>query len=221
MSKVNFGAFKNAWLDQVAADNTLAPLAFKLGWHFMKDCGRTLSKQGTIFSFRSQDGYAELLGIGTRHVRDLFTALRDRGHIAVKRAGKGNPNRTYPTLFDRQYSSGQNPSMTGTSVPFDRHSHDIMTGTKGPGNLIEEIPRGESGGGAKPTARLHAASIRSSLTLDVDAEGDARAPHASHSSRSDDSFNHEPWRQDDDEGTVEYDGPEDEPGVGGLDLWSE
>ncbi|TGS70398.1 hypothetical protein EN844_06560 [Mesorhizobium sp. M3A.F.Ca.ET.201.01.1.1] len=221
MSKINFAAFRNAWLDQVATDNTLAPLAFKLGWHFMKDCGRTLSKQGAIFSFRSQDGYAELLGIKTRHVRDLFTALRDRGHITVKRAGKGNPNRTFPTLFDRQNSAGQNDAMTGTFVPYDRHSDDIMTGTKVPGNLIEDISEEIQGRAGSPSpASLSSSTIpMSSSTLNLAAKGDARAPLASPSPRSV-NLNHESWKDEDDEGPVEYDGPEDEPG-GESNLWSD
>ncbi|RWM28498.1 hypothetical protein [Mesorhizobium sp.] len=181
MSKINFAAFRNAWLDQVATDNTLAPLTFKLAWWFMKDCGRTLSKQGALFSFRSQDGYAELLGIKTRHVGDLFKALRDRGHITVKRAGKGNPNRTFPTLYDRQNNADQNPSMTGTSVPFDRHSDDIMTGTKVPGNLIEDISEEIQGRASSPSPASSSSSTipMSSSTFNGDAKGNARAPLAS------------------------------------------
>ena len=117
-SKLNFAAFRNAWLDQVAADNGLPPMSFKLAWHFMKDCGRTLAKNGSMHSFRGQDGYAELLGIKTRHVRDLFMALRDRGHIEVKRGGKGNPNKTFPTLFDRQNNAVQESALTGTPTTF-------------------------------------------------------------------------------------------------------
>ncbi|RUW21993.1 hypothetical protein, partial [Mesorhizobium sp. M4B.F.Ca.ET.013.02.1.1] len=214
MSKINFAAFRNAWLDQVATDNTLAPLAFKLGWHFMKDCGRSLSKHGSIFSYRSQDGYAELLETSTRHVGDLFKALRDRGHITVKRAGKGNPNRTFPTLHDRQNSSDQNDAMTGTFVPFDRNSDVIMTGTEVPRNLIEDISEEIQGRASSPSPASPSSSTipMSSSTSNVAAKGDARAPLASPSPRSG-SFNHEPWRQDeDDEGAVEYDGPEDEPG---------
>jgi len=214
MSKFNFAAFRNAWLDQVAADNTLSPMAFKLAWHLMKDCGRTFSKQGAMFSFRSQDGYAELLGIKARHVRDLFTAMRDRGHMVIKRAGKGNPNRTYPALFDRQDSADQEDSMTGTFEHFDRHSHDIMTGTIVPGNLSEEIRKGDSGVGAKPTARLHASSNRSRSTLKVAAKGDASASHASPATRSNDVvFNHEPPLSQGDDGPEEYDGPEDDDDI--------
>lgn len=214
MSKLNFAAFKNAWLDQVAADNTLSPMAFKLAWHLMKDCGRTFAKQGAMFSFRSQDGYAELLGIKTRHVRDLFTAMRDRDHMVIKRGGKGNPNRTYPALFDRQFSADQGDLLTGTIDPFDRHSDVVMTGTIVPGNLIEEIHRGESGVGAKPTTRLHASSTRSRSTSKVAAKGDARASLAS-PALSTDGFNHAPFNEDDyqlgPEDIEDYDGPEDEP----------
>ncbi|TJU91095.1 MAG: hypothetical protein E5Y10_06930 [Mesorhizobium sp.] len=213
MSKFNFAAFRNAWLDQVAADNTLSPMAFKLAWHLMKDCGRTFSKQGAMFSFRSQDGYAELLGIKTRHVRDLFTAMRDRGHMVIKRAGKGNPNRTYPALFDRQNNADQEDLLTGTIDPFDRHSDVIMTGTIVPGNLIEDISEEIQGRPSRPSPASSSSSTINKAprsTIKGSCKGDDRALLASPAPRSDDSFNHEPWNQDGDDGPVDYDGPENE-----------
>lgn len=167
--KLSFSAFRHAWLDQVAGDASLPPMAFKLAWYFMKDCGRTLSKQGGVFSFRGQEGYAGLLGITARHVRDLFAALRGREHIQVKRGGKGHPNSTFPVLFDRHDSAGQNDALTGTIVPFDRNSDDILIGPKVPGILLEENRRGDSGASSKarPPDESRASSEGQSSTLEV------------------------------------------------------
>lgn len=149
----SFAAFRYAWLDQVAADDELPPIAFKLAWHLMKDCGRTFKRTGDIYSFRGQDSLGELLKVDPRYVRTLVDKLVEDRHLGKKRGGKGNPNRMFPKLFDRNSCSDQEDALTGTSDPFDRNSSVILTGTAVPPILIEDIYEEKQGGHkARPTA---------------------------------------------------------------------
>lgn len=140
----SFAAFRYAWLDQVAADDGLPPIAFKLAWHLMKDCGRTFKRTGDVYSFRGQDSLGDLLKVDPRYIRTLVDKLVEDGHLGKKRGGKGNPNRMFPMLFDRNSCSDQDDALTGTPEHFDRNSSVVLTGTPVPPILIEDNQGGHT-----------------------------------------------------------------------------
>lgn len=166
VARRQFARFRNAWLDQVVEDFELPAQAFKLAWHILKDCSRTLATRGDVYSFRGQESFAALLGIEDRQVRVLVKKLEARGHVMTKRGGKGNPNQTHPTLFDRQKNAGQENPLTGTSAHFDRHSNVVLTGEKMPAILSEDTSQdipSSSGGPLAPPLSSEASSASSTV----------------------------------------------------------
>lgn len=175
-----FNKRRFTWLDQVMADKESSAAA-RLAWYVSQDVARTFSSTSEEYSYRSQEGYAELLGIQVRQVRDQFNKLERRGHTMTKRRGKGNPNWTYLTLYDRQKTAdqetndrqetaAQNGGMTGSFPHDDRQSNVIMTGRKLPGNLIEDITD-DIRAGQQPAHDMSRAS--SEVTADSQVSGRA------------------------------------------------
>jgi hypothetical protein len=91
----DFTRRKFAWLDQVAADLSISPTAFRLAFIL---ASRFLNR-GTGDGWPSQETLGQLVGITPRGIRKLVDQLISRGHLAVIRGhGPGNSSRYRPIL---------------------------------------------------------------------------------------------------------------------------
>lgn len=98
----SFTANKFRWLDQVAADKSVAPLAFKLAYIVA-----TYINRETGDAWPSQETLAASLGIGVRAVRNASGQLVDAGHVSVMvTRGRGHSNRYRAVLKNRNDGSG-------------------------------------------------------------------------------------------------------------------
>src|SRR5262245_43667024 len=92
---------KFRWLDQVATDVQVSPLAFRLAYIVASYVNR---KSGDAWP--CQDTLAKALGIGARAVRKLATELVAHGHVQVTISrGRGNSNRYRPVVKNRNSRS--------------------------------------------------------------------------------------------------------------------
>lgn len=149
----DFGKLRYAWLDQVVADRTISPLAFKVA--YIIAC-RYLNRQSGD-AWPTQETLARAMEVTPRGIRKALSLLVDGGHIEVARArGRGAVNRYRLALNDRncgsfdedfegnhgssQYnvhrndSSAQPPEsevLTGTAVPLAEEPQFLQ-------NLYEE-----------------------------------------------------------------------------------
>jgi hypothetical protein len=115
------------WLDRVAADGNVSPLAFKLAYVINQHINR---RTGTAWP--SQQTLAAALGVTCRAVRKLTRELAP--HLTVS-SGRGRTTSVYQRiLLDRNDGSSQ----TGTTVPLREERNGRERGTVVPPELTEE-----------------------------------------------------------------------------------
>lgn len=111
----DFGKLRYVWLDQVVADRTVSPLAFRLA--YIIAC-RYLNQQSGD-AWPTQETLARVVEVTPRAIRKALSLLIDGGHIEVARArGRGAVNR-YRLAFDERNGSSHDDSFEGNN----RSSH--------------------------------------------------------------------------------------------------
>lgn len=156
----DFGKLKSIWLDQVVADRTVSPLAFKVAYIV---ANRYLNRQSGE-AWPTQETLARAVEVTPRAIRKALCLLIDGGHIDVTRArGRGGVNRYRLALNERNSSSSdeafegndcssqddlnrnnssaqkpENVALTGTAVPLAEEPQFLQ-------NLHEENPRSKEG----------------------------------------------------------------------------
>lgn len=127
-----------AWLNRLALDREVSPLAFRLafviGQHINRKTGDAWPSQQTL---------ADAIGATDRTVRTLVDQLAGQGHLVVA-PGRGprNPNR-YRLAENRKPASAFSIDETGSQLPLS----DGKTG-----NLAHENRKPASGINRKPTS---------------------------------------------------------------------
>jgi hypothetical protein len=95
MAADDFTKRKFTWLDQVVADLSISPSAFRLTFIL---ASRFVNRE-TGDGWPSQETLGQLVGITPRGIRKLVDQLISRGHLAVIRGhGPGNSSRYRPIL---------------------------------------------------------------------------------------------------------------------------
>jgi hypothetical protein len=131
------------WLRQVAYDCDLPPAASRASVALLQ----YFNRQKGGWAWMSQATLAQDLGISERTVRDVLSALVNRGHLIVNRRGKKETNRYRLALkdSDRQNSShhdrretADHAGVTGNSTSSDRQNRVKVTGEILPPNPIKE-----------------------------------------------------------------------------------
>ena len=130
----SFGRFKWLWLEQVYSDHDLPEAAHSVAFWLASKYLNAKSRD----CWPSQETLAVDAGMKERWVRKLLSMLVDRGHLLVRRGGKGASNHYRPVLYDRHDNAGHDEQKTGTSMPVDRHDCAFKTGTIVPPNLSKE-----------------------------------------------------------------------------------
>lgn len=156
----DFGKLRNIWLDQVVADRTVSPLAFKVAYIV---ANRYLNRQSGE-AWPTQETLARAVEVTPRAIRKALGLLIDGGHISVTRArGRAAVNRYRLAINERNDSSSneafegndsssqddlkrnnssaqkpENIALTGTPVPLAEEPQFLQ-------NLHEENLRSKEG----------------------------------------------------------------------------
>lgn len=124
--KDTFTRDRFAWLDQVLADDKVTDQAFVVAYALAT---KFLSRQKG-FAWPSLEALGKAVNKSARRVQPAVANLVARGHLTLKRGGKGHTNQYRLQLFDRTETSDHEPVKEDESV----RSNVDMTGQECPIN---------------------------------------------------------------------------------------
>jgi hypothetical protein len=142
-----FAADKFRWLDQVAADGELPPLAARLCITFCRFF--SLEYDGRAWAY--QDTMAEVLGVKRWSINKVLQALVERGHLTSVRRGRDKPNHYHFVLKDEDHDvcdrthHNDHDVRSSTSRCAPQHTQTPCTNPGTP-----SASPGERGGAAAP-----------------------------------------------------------------------
>jgi hypothetical protein len=126
----DFGKLRYDWLEQVAADRTIPPFAFKVA--FIIAC-RFLNRQSGD-AWPTQETLARIMGATSRGIRKALDQIASGGHMtAVRGRSRGAPNRYSIVLMDADL---RNDGSSNQGADYRNHgsSNDLVYRNGGSGN---------------------------------------------------------------------------------------
>lgn len=99
-----------AWLEQIQDDRALSPSAFCIAFAIARHLNRRTGQ-----AFPGRDALAAMTGLSVRQVTDHVQALRDRGHLSVRR--RRNQSTLYRPIMPQDVRQAAQPDVRKTAGP--------------------------------------------------------------------------------------------------------